>query len=362
MPTKKYRSSTGYYNQEERGFDIVTNVGNSRMISKKCYSNTQTVQTDTSTHTNIYMNSTHEHQHINEPTEINLDELKDFITDKINQVIVAVQPAPVELIESLYSDVIQPFNENGPCSLPGIERLTELYNSFNSIIEATDDCVDTRLLVYRDILQLLPPIKSQYVENIIAEKKVCELYEKNKELRLQIQHLIHRLHACEGTGDMDIITGKLVFTLLKPKPLIYVQAIFNIKLAWYYYLHGNVVKPKEYEATIEYVNSLGTKQEAYDKLIVLLDEKYRDENEEFQKLLAGGSSSNDNSSGSLPETGSSGLETSSNSSGNCNTSSSEGGSAVGSCNLNVEELCASSDSDSSDYSSSDDSSDSDDDY
>ena len=160
------------------------------------------------------------------------------------------------------------------------------------------------------------------------------------------------MHICSGTGDSSILGGKLAFTLIKPKPLIYVQALFNITLAWYYYLHGDVVKPKEYQATVEYVESLGTKQEAYDKLIVILDEKYKDEQEELNKLLQGNSTNSDTSSANTPND-TSGAENSNTSSSDTNNSSNDNNSAnyngdVSDYNIDIDDICS---DDTDDYSS-----------
>ena len=52
------------------------------------------------------------------------------------------------------------------------------------------------------------------------------------------------------------------------------QARFDIDRAWYLYLYGNcLIDPEKYQSTILYVRSFGTLQNAYCKLIELLDEK-----------------------------------------------------------------------------------------
>tara|TARA_B100000282_G_scaffold293471_1_gene268856 strand:+ start:3515 stop:4543 length:1029 start_codon:yes stop_codon:yes gene_type:complete len=327
------RAAADFYNIASNNFDIVSNFSPS------------TVKINNNFNSGVCCD---------QPTDINLDELKDFMEERINDIqsTLIASNAPIEMIETLYFDVIKPYNDEGPCSLPGIQKLTDLYNTFNEIIECTEDCKDTRLLVYRDILQLLPDIKHTYVEKIIAENQATELKEKNKTLKAQVENLVHQLHICSGTGDSSILGGKLAFTLIKPKPLIYVQALFNITLAWYYYLHGDVVKPKEYQATVEYVESLGTKQEAYDKLIVILDEKYKDEQEELNKLLQGNSTNSDTSSANTPND-TSGAENSNTSSSDTNNSSNDNNSAnyngdVSDYNIDIDDICS---DDTDDYSS-----------
>ena len=282
--------------------------------------------------------------------DINLDELKDFMDDRIEEIkgTLVLSNAPVQLIETLYSDVIHSYNEEGPYSLPPIETITELYTAFNDIIESTSGCIDTRLLIYRDILQMTSGVKDTEIKKTIAENRVEKLLADNSILQEKVRDLKDALDLCEQTGDALGFAGQIMIAMIKPKPMIYVQAIFNLNLAWYYYLHGTVMKPKEYAATVEYVDSLGTKQEAYDQLIVLLDEKYRDEEEEFAKLLNDAESSNDTSSGNTPGVGSSGVETSSNS--NSNSNSNSGGSDTSNIALSCDYEPSDTDSD-YDYSS-----------
>lgn len=291
--------------------------------------------------------------------DINLDELKDFMDDRIEEIkgTLITSNAPMPLINDLYCDVVHSYLEEGPYSLPNIEKVTEMYNAFNEIIESSD-CVDKRILIFRDILQMISIVKSTHIEKLLAEQRVEKLIKDNEDLGGQVAALITALSTCTGEGEnmsFNGFGGKLMLEVINPKPFIYVQALFNVKLAWYYYLYGDVVKPKEYAATVDYVSSLGTKEEAYEKLITLLDEKFRDENEEFKKLMDNAAeSSNDSSTVNTPENNSSGLETSSNNNSNSDSNNNNNNSINNSDSSNIAESCdyEPSDSDSDyDYSS-----------
>ena len=321
------RAAADFYNMASSCFDIVSNIIPSPI--------------------KVNSNNKSDCVCVAEPTDINLYELKDFMDGQIEEIkgILVLSTAPVSLVETLYTDVIKSYNEEGPYSLPPIDKVTELYNSFNEIIEGTDGCVDTRLLIFRDLLQMTSVVKDTHMKKIVAEQRICELLKQNNDLHAQVSLLLEQINICNGDGDHYAgIEGRLIFEIIKPKPLIYVQALFNITLAWYFYLHGDVMKPKEYQATIEYVESLGTKQDAYDILIPLLDEKYKDQNEEFEKLLNGTGDCSDSSSANTPDNNSSGPQTSSNSNGN--TSSSAGSNLAVSCDYEASESDSDSDFDS----------------
>ena len=166
------------------------------------------------------------------------------------------------LIDDLYCDVVHSYLEEGPYSLPNIEKVTEMYNAFNEIIESTSDCVDKRILIFRDILQMISIVKSTHIEKLLAEQRVEKLIKDNEDLGAQVAALITSLSTCTGEGENLSFNGfgKLMLEVINPKPFIYVQALFNVKLAWYYYLYGDVVKPKEYAATVDYVIHLELKK------------------------------------------------------------------------------------------------------
>ena len=93
------------------------------------------------------------------------------------------------LIDDLYCDVVHSYLEETH-SLPNIEKVTEMYNAFNEIIESTSDCVDKRILIFRDILQMISIVKSTHIEKLLAEQRVEKLIKDNEDLGAQVAALI----------------------------------------------------------------------------------------------------------------------------------------------------------------------------
>ena len=197
--------------------------------------------------------------------------------------------------------------------------MSEIYEAIDERVNAGDsDSDDVRLLIYRDILEVLTMARDVYTDRVRTDREICIVRIKYYEMKTRVNELLQELAECNGSA-VSRFCGSLGITLRKPKPLIYAQAILNINMAWYIFLHGTPIKPREYAATVAYVNSLGGKQPAYDKLIELLDERYRDDEQEFndqaQETINNTNSSNqDTSSGPCTgssDTGSSGQPSSS---------------------------------------------------
>ena len=81
------------------------------------------------------------------------------------------------------------------------ERVTEMYNAFNEIIESTSDCVDKRILIFRDILQMISIVRSTHIEKILAEQRIEKLIKDNEDLGAQVAALVTALSTCTGEGD-----------------------------------------------------------------------------------------------------------------------------------------------------------------
>ena len=224
----------------------------------------------------------------------------------------------MSLLESLYNDFIKPYKEESPYHIGSIQQMTEIYESIDARINNGDsNSDDVRLLIYRDILEVLTMARDVYTDRVRTDREICIVRIKYYEMKTRVNELLQELAECNGSA-VSRFCGSLGITLRKPKPLIYAQAILNINMAWYIFLHGTPIKPREYAATVAYVNSLGGKQPAYDKLIELLDERYRDDEQEFndqaQETVNNTNSSNqDTSSGPCTgsDTGSSGQPSSS---------------------------------------------------
>lgn len=269
----------------------------------------------------------------------------DVGSQEITELVTNESLIPINLLESLYNDFIQPYKDESPYHIGSIQQMTEIYEAVNAIIETSDGDPDVRLLIYRDILEVLTMARDVYTDRIRTDREICIVRIKYYEMKKRVDDLLQELAQCNGTA-VSRFCGSLGITIKKPKPLIYAQAILNINMAWYIFLHGTPIKPREYAATVAYVNSLGGRQAAYDKLIELLDERYRDDDQEFQ----------DSAQDTINNTNSSNQDTSS---GPCTTDSQTGSSDSGSSHqisssdCTCSEITSSSDGNCSDYSSGD---------
>ena len=204
------------------------------------------------------------------------------IVNNSAQEIKAIREIPTDMLDSLYYDFIKPYKEENPMYIGSIYQMTK-GTVLNQLIADTPEGeeVDIRLLIYRDLLDVMVVGRDVYTDRIRTQNEICVVRDKNAVLKQRIDDLLVELAMCNDEG-IDAFCGSLGIVLKKPKPLIYAQAILNVTMAWYIYLHGYPVKPKEFAATAAYVQSLGGKQPAYDRLIELLDEKYKDDDEEFR--------------------------------------------------------------------------------
>ena len=120
--------------------------------------------------------------------------------------------------------------------------------------------------IYFDNLKFQREIHILRCKYQVSEQKIIDLTQRLLEMEAE--------ENCENRKNLAF-TGSLGIKLNKPKNLIYAQAVLNINLAWYYYLHmKKIIEPKLYMATVEYVKTMGEK--AYANLITLLDERYKD--------------------------------------------------------------------------------------
>ena len=181
----------------------------------------------------------------------------------------------------IYFNYIQPFLNEGPFYMGSNEILTAIYGRIFTLIEnTTNPKTKMAFEILRDILTVLLQTRDVYFDNLMLSNEVATLRNKYAMSEQTIMDLTLALMDCqaehEGGTRNAVLQGGLGIKLHKPKNLIYAQAVFNINLAWYYFLHmQKFINPRLYMATVEYVKTMGTREDAYNKLIVLLDEKFK---------------------------------------------------------------------------------------
>jgi len=175
--------------------------------------------------------------------------------------------------------------------------------AFSYITRLIDNGNEDNILLksFRDMLSIMLSGRNVYFENIKVTNEIVAA-RKNYSTSIDvIRDLREKLSQCYGFElDVNGLDGSLGMTIKQPKNLLYAQAIMDLYMAWYVYLFGTSnIETGKYLATTEYVKTMGTREEAYNMLIELLDERFRNVEDDIK---IGDSSS---SSGYTSSTGSS---------------------------------------------------------
>lgn len=230
---------------------------------------------------------------VNIPTTIysqNVDVFNE-ITEEIT-----IPTIPEEEIELMYNDFVSPYLEAGPYKLPAMSQFTRLINLIDAELVRTEGKPRYKLDLFRGILDALVRGRSTYFYDLQLESEAANLRKKMSELEELVSRYASELALCNGTEEGVFTLGCVGIKLNKPKNLIYAQALLNINMAWYLYLYNTKkVEYDKYYGVIQFVNEKG-KQAAYDELIALLDEKYKDHEHEIHDSCETSGSSQDNSS------------------------------------------------------------------
>ena len=206
-------------------------------------------------------------------------------------------------LKDLYNELVKGFLVKGPLHLPHANIVNGLYARLKKSIDE-EGRENINLFLYRDVIDILFKTKNIFIHNIGIEKQLKVMRKKYKENLCSVNELKEQLRALDPTGEKGLgFEGSLGIKMRKFKPAIYHQALFNLPLAWYIYLHDTTdIVPSLYYMTTQYIKQFDTKQESHDKLIQLLDEKYLDEDGDLE---ATSSSSNTSSSSDTTPCGSS---------------------------------------------------------
>ena len=192
-----------------------------------------------------------------------------------------VIPITEEDLGNIYNDFVKPFVNDSPFHMAGsIELLTTIYSHILVLIDvATTPKTKLLLEIFRDILTILLQARDVYFDNVRLNNEVTTLRNKYQLNMQTILDLTAKLAICqedEHHNKNTVFSGDLGIVINQPKNLIYAQAILNLDIAWYYYLHNTKkIEPRLFASTMHYVTTLGTTEQAYDKLIILLDDKYK---------------------------------------------------------------------------------------
>ncbi len=248
---------------------------------------------------------------------INTNEIINTITITTEEIIENVGEPPALLdstftendLKDLYNELVKGFLVKGPLYLPHANIVNGLYARLKKSIDE-EGRENINLFLYRDVIDILFKTKNIFIHNIGIEKQLKVMRKKYKENLCSVNELKEQLRALDPNGEKGLgFEGSLGIKMRKFKPAIYHQALFNLPLAWYIYLHDTTdIVPSLYYMTTQYIKQFDTKQESHDKLIQLLDEKYLDEDGDLEATSSSSntsSSSSSNSSSDTPPCGSS---------------------------------------------------------
>lgn len=184
----------------------------------------------------------------------------------------------LDVTEIIYNNYVKPFVYDNPLYMGSTDKLVTIYNSIDISIQTANETNKSLLILLRDTMLVLLRTSNTYYEFLRSENELKTI-EKKYKLSLDkitsLERQISKINADDADGGMIILEGELGIQINQPKNLIYAQALLNLNYAWYQYLHGTMkIDPRLLYSTKQYVESLGEKQLAYNKLIELLDQKY----------------------------------------------------------------------------------------
>ena len=183
--------------------------------------------------------------------------------------------------------------------MPHANVVNGLYKRIKESIDNTE-VENINLFLYRDIIDILFKTKNIFIHNMSIEKQLKVMRKKYKENLCTVNDLKEQLKALDPNGEKGLgFEGTLGIKMRKFKPAIYHQALFNLPLAWYIYLHDTTdIVPSLYYMTTQYIKQFETKEQSYNKLLQLLDEKYIDEDGDLDSTSSSSNTSSSSSSDS----------------------------------------------------------------
>lgn len=217
---------------------------------------------------------------------VNIEEnTSTAISETVNVVVNISEVAlvPIDALKYMNKYIQETYLTSGSQYFGSMQGFSALWKLFIDKIDASDN-PDVRLLIYRDALETIRRGTNMFIDNKRLQNELIYIQNKYECTMARLNELLQQM-AHESLAQFKQYCGGIGILIKNPKPMIYAQAILNIEMAWYLYLYGSPVDPLLYISVVEYVKSLGTKEIAYAKLIILLDDKYRDDNKEWHDYL-----------------------------------------------------------------------------
>ena len=264
------------------------------------------------------------------PNNLNIDIPNNIFTQNINifngvvEEVTTIPTIPEDEIKLISETFVGPYLEVGPYKLPPQSEFARLIELIDGELSKVNEKPRYKLDLFRGLLDVLVRGRSMYFYDLQLETQVETLRKKICELEQLVLKYSTELALCNGNESGYAVAGCVGIKLNKPKNLIYAQALLNINMAWYLYLYNTKkIEYDKYQGVIQFVNEKG-KQAAYNELVTLLDEKYKDIEDELDSSCDNSGSGSSDNSGSNCGNSSSNSSCESSSSSSCGESSDSG--------------------------------------
>lgn len=230
--------------------------------------------------TNVINSIIQQNDTINTVLQNNIEIVNNTINEKYVEVS-TIPNIPELEIKKIYQEFVYPYLTVGAYKLPPFSEFQRIISIIDEELIGVKIDEDYKLRLYKGILDILVRGRSIYfydlqleTENKMLRTKICNLEEL-------VMKYSTELALCNGSDSGFYMAGSIGIRLHKPKNLIYAQALLNINLAWYIYLYNTKkIEYDNYQGVIEYIKEKG-KKNAYDELVKILDEKFKDIEDEM---------------------------------------------------------------------------------
>jgi hypothetical protein len=197
-------------------------------------------------------------------------------------------PISEDDLNIIYDCFIVPYIQCEIYRMGSIKKLIDINTILNGLIQTTTSPKTKLVLVMlKDMLCVLNNARNEHMKFVSVEnqlKHLREKYYKCNNLVAQLEKKIEQMNS-DNNNASGCLPGKVEITLWKPPRFAYIQAKFNLDMAWYQFLYNtDKVDLDKFQATIAYVRSFGTREKAEKELFRLLDEKFKSLDDDLQLM------------------------------------------------------------------------------
>ena len=179
-----------------------------------------------------------------------------------------LRPLPAQYLDYLYYDFILQYLNISPLDIGTVQQYNEIINYIDNVLNSVDVSNYNQIVlkVYRGALECLFKARRDYVDLTAINNEIQFIKKKYDKLNLLNMNILDDLKLFAGNNGIAYSSTNHM------KPAIYMQALFDINLAWYQYIYKTSVINYDLLVPVKkYVQSFGTKKNAYNTLIDALN-------------------------------------------------------------------------------------------